>query len=66
MTVKLYRVNKRRFLRGAEAVQYDCDGELLWMSERDIKKNLMSAPQYRVAWEQGLAEYKRLKGKSNG
>ena len=64
-TIEMYRVNKRRFQRGAEAVQYAVDGMLMWMTEMDIKKNLMCYPHHREAWQQGLDAYKKLKGEPN-
>lgn len=46
-TFRVYEINPRRAQRGAEAVRMEVhypDGsiDLLWMSERDIRRNMMA------------------------
>jgi len=37
---KFIEFNERRAMRGAEAARVEVDGEWLWMSKSDIKKNI--------------------------
>ena len=60
-TFSFYRFNRRRMMRGAEAVQVEvCDDEtsyILWMSKKDLKNNIKLYGE-REAFTRGLECYR--------
>jgi hypothetical protein len=61
--IKFSYFNHRRRLRGADAASFDVtveDGTIhwLWMSETDIKKNILQFPEFRAELEKGLKCYR--------
>lgn len=64
-TFSLYEVNPRRAARGAEAVRMEVFNpggsiELLWMSERDVRRNIMAFGPC-AELDKALAAYQQLR-----
>lgn len=62
MQVTFNAFNKRRAMRGAEAVEFEItddegDNYSLWMSKQDIKRNLKAFPECAAELNKGLAAY---------
>ena len=62
MQITFNAFNKRRAMRGVEAVEFDiiddeCGNYCLWMSKQDIKLNLKTFPECTAELNKGLAAY---------
>ena len=55
--------NRRRALRGAPAAEFlisygpDDDASYIWMSARDIRRNMWQFPEHKDELQKGLTEY---------
>jgi hypothetical protein len=63
MDIKFDNFNARRKMRGADAAQFlithdDGETEYLWMSEKDINKNLKKFPEFAEELNKGINGYK--------